>query len=109
MFNKRCRTCFIFSFPFKNNILLKQWVNVLKRKNFKPTQWSRICSEHFTQEDFVHRPGSERPLLKIDSVPSIFKAFPSYLQPKPIKIRKLPSQRNQMLNSEGIWNKTFLC
>lgn len=29
-------------------------------------------------------------------MPSIFKAFPSYLQPKPIKIRKLPAQRNQL-------------
>lgn len=86
----------MFSFPSKNNILLDKWVNALKRKNFKPTQWSRVCSEHFTEEDYVHRPDSNRPLLKIDSVPSIFKAFPSYLQPKPIKIRKLPAQRNQL-------------
>lgn len=94
---------FIFSFPLKNSVLLKQWVNALKRKNFNPTQWSRICSEHFTQQDFVYRPDSERPLLKIDSVPSIFNGFPSHLQPKPIKVRKLPPQRNQLLNGEGIY------
>ncbi|XP_022163482.1 THAP domain-containing protein 1-like [Myzus persicae] len=85
-----------------NNILLDKWVNASKRKNFKPTQWSRVCSEHFTEEDYVHRPDSDRPLLKIDSVPSIFKTFPSYLQPKPIKIRKLPAQRNQLRIDEPI-------
>ncbi|KAL4088861.1 hypothetical protein QTP88_023945 [Uroleucon formosanum] len=95
---KKGQSIHFFNFPLKNSILLKQLVNALKRQNFKPTQWSRICSEHFTQEDFVHRSDSERPLLKIGSVTFIFKGFPSYLQPKPIKIRKLPSQRNQLLN-----------
>lgn len=76
-------------------------MDALKRKNFKPTQWSRICSAHFTQEDFLLRPDAHRPLLKSDSVPSVFPAFPSYYQPKAKKIRKEPTQRDNLLN-EGI-------
>lgn len=29
------------------------WTKVLKRKDFKPTDYSRLCSDHFLPEDFA--------------------------------------------------------
>ena len=40
-----------FRFP-KDKALLKAWIHFIKRKNFKPTEHSRICSVHFTRECF---------------------------------------------------------
>lgn len=69
-----------YRFPVSNNELMSKWVSAIKRKNFEPNQWSRICSIHFTEQDFQVRPGAHRLLLKDDAVPSIFSSFPSYLQ-----------------------------
>lgn len=30
----------------------KKWVDFCKRKNFKPSENSRLCSKHFKPEDF---------------------------------------------------------
>jgi len=43
---------------------------------------SRICSVHFTENDFMIRPDADRPLLKINAVPSVFPSFPTYHQNK---------------------------
>lgn len=62
------------------------WVEALKRKNFKPTQWSLIFNVHFTENDFQIRPGADRPLLRETAVPSVFPSFPTYYQKKVKKI-----------------------
>lgn len=59
---------------------MKKWIEAIKRKNFKPSQHSRICSDHFTNEDFQIRPGASRPLLRLDATPSVFPSFPPYYQ-----------------------------
>jgi len=73
---------------------MEKWISAIKRKHFEASQWSRICSVHFTEQDYQVRPGAHRLLLKENAVPSVFPSFPSYLQ-TPIKIpRKPPTLRN---------------
>ena len=70
----------------------------MKRKNFMPTKYSTLCSEHFKPEDYQIRPGAVVKLLKDDAVPSIFKGFPSHLQNElPVKRRIL--QRSTVINN----------
>lgn len=77
-----------------NENVNQKWIIALRRKNFIPSQWSRICSIHFIDSDYEIRPGTTKPCLKIDAVPSNFPSFPSYLQ-KPAKCpRKEPAKRN---------------
>ncbi|XP_026806139.1 LOW QUALITY PROTEIN: THAP domain-containing protein 1-like [Rhopalosiphum maidis] len=83
-----------FRFPISNKELVKKWISAIKRKSFEASQWSRICSVHFTEQDYQVRPGAHRLLLKDHAVPSVFPSFPTYLQ-VPIKItRKSPTLRN---------------
>jgi len=42
----------------------------VKRKNFKPTKYSSICSEHFTPDCFKRECNNK--LLKENAVPTIF-------------------------------------
>ena len=72
-------------FPHQNPNLLKKWVHAIRRKQWKPTKHSFICSDHFHESCFVIRPGAEGQRLKDDAVPSIFQTFPSYYQ-KDIKL-----------------------
>ncbi|XP_046664296.1 THAP domain-containing protein 6-like [Homalodisca vitripennis] len=39
------------SFP-KNEDLKRKWMNALKRKDWAPSKWSRVCSAHFKEADF---------------------------------------------------------
>ncbi|KAH6925028.1 hypothetical protein HPB50_027180 [Hyalomma asiaticum] len=58
----------------------KLWVLAIKRDRWQPTSSSRLCSAHFTNEDYVHDPSiAERlgmkpfsRLLKPNAVPSLF-------------------------------------
>lgn len=102
-------------FPLSNELLTKKWVDALKRKNFKPSQSSRICSVHFTEQDYQLRPDAHRPLLKENAVPSIFPSFPSYYQKEKKRPRKQPASRIQITNNISniflvIYKSfTFLC
>jgi hypothetical protein len=59
-----------------------------------PTKYSFLCSKHFGEEDF-EPPAEFRKVksLKRGAVPSVFD-FPKHLQPKIIKLRKPPTERN---------------
>ena len=46
-------------FPHQNPNLLKKWVHAIRRKQWKPTKHSFICSDHFHESCFVIRPGAE--------------------------------------------------
>lgn len=86
---------FVSRFPSNPN-LKKQWVLAIRRKNFKPSSWTKICSAHFLPEDFLVRPGTYVRRLKETAVPSVF-AFSSSSQ---LKSKKQRSERSQSMDSE---------
>lgn len=76
-------------------------MKLIKRKDFIPTKYSFICSEHFIPEDYQIRPAASVRLLKEDAYPRIFNGFPKYLQEKmPVKRRLL--NRNEVSFYEQI-------
>ncbi|KAM9330604.1 THAP domain-containing protein 3-like [Gastrophryne carolinensis] len=78
-FVKGCGKQF-FRFPMKDPERLTQWVVAIRRKNWRPSASSRICSDHFTNKDYMLRPGALVPRLRLDAVPSIFEGFPKRLK-----------------------------
>ncbi|XP_060876484.1 THAP domain-containing protein 1-like [Metopolophium dirhodum] len=65
-----------FSFPLKSAERTQQWVNAVGRKGFIPTKHSKVCSDHFHQNDFEQKSGDSYLIkLKVTAVPSI---FPNY-------------------------------
>ncbi|XP_068105056.1 THAP domain-containing protein 1-like isoform X2 [Hyperolius riggenbachi] len=60
-----------FRFPMKNPEYLAKWLAVIRRDKWKPSIYSRLCSDHFTEEDYMLRPGASYPYLRLDAVPSI--------------------------------------
>ncbi|XP_063612969.1 uncharacterized protein LOC134786344 isoform X2 [Penaeus indicus] len=56
-------------FP-KNKVLREEWVKATHRKDWKPTQYSKLCSDHFLLSDF--RLFTNRRELMCSAVPSIF-------------------------------------
>lgn len=71
---------FIYSFPIHNPDLLEKWISQINIKDFKPTKHSKLCSDHFKNEDY--KPDSNLKLLKDDAFPTIFQDFPIHLQKK---------------------------
>ena len=79
-------------FPLNDPELLQKWLSKLSRKDFAPTVHSRLCSKHFTPDDFIisssdsnscrkrHRSDStlKRNYLKPYSIPTIFLGQPGY-------------------------------
>jgi len=77
------------AFPIHNQQLLKTWIKQLSTKDFKPTKYSKLCSRHYTPEDFVTESKDQtngrtrkresiklvRRRLKIDAYPTIFFRF----------------------------------
>lgn len=53
-----------------------QWINAVKRKDFVPSKYSKLCSKHFSEDDFISPSESflktkfKRRLLKLEAVPS---------------------------------------
>ena len=41
--------------PVSNPAQLKQWLQVMKRKECPDLKYARVCSEHFTDEDYVFK------------------------------------------------------
>ena len=71
-----------------------KWIKAVRRDDWEVSKRSRLCSEHFTPEDFeVGREGRRE--LKITAVPSVFKAYPERLQKDLEKKseRKAPTER----------------
>lgn len=81
------------AFPLKNKDLCDKWVRANPRKDFVPTQHSKLCSLHFKPSDFVderrdsnvqRRKSLDNKLvrrhLREGAVPSIFPNAPKYLQ-----------------------------
>lgn len=69
-------------FPLKNPEILEKWVIASKRKDFKPSVNSRMCSSHFQPSDYNPPVICGPPRLKKNAVPSVFDV-PEHLMPKP--------------------------
>ncbi|OCU00472.1 THAP domain-containing protein 1 isoform X1 [Xenopus laevis] len=78
-FYKGCKKQF-FRFPLKDRKRLYDWIAAIRRKNWMPSDTSRICSDHFTHDDYMLRPGAQIPRLRLDAVPSVFDGFPDDLK-----------------------------
>ncbi|GBM08818.1 DNA transposase THAP9, partial [Araneus ventricosus] len=76
-------------FP-KDETRRKLWESKLKRENFKATNYSTICSRHFSEGCF-EREKLGGTWLKKDAVPTIFD-FPSHLKREDNE-RKAPKER----------------
>ncbi|XP_040563695.1 THAP domain-containing protein 1-like [Lepeophtheirus salmonis] len=81
-------------FPTQDPERCRQWVRNLKRDDFTPKKFSRIYSEHFTPESF--NPTLDVVMLRENTVPTLFKAFPPRLQEevaKTLRKSKSPTRR----------------
>ena len=81
----------------RNKELLKKWTIAVRRKSWKPTNASFLCSKHSTPDSFYNSPSpfvhvnGQRRKLRPDSVPSLFK-FTTHLQ-NSTKKRRSPLKR----------------
>ncbi|XP_051541194.1 THAP domain-containing protein 1-like [Myxocyprinus asiaticus] len=57
-------------FPLARPDVCGKWVAAIKRRNFKPTKYSNICSQHFTKDCFKRECNNR--VLKDNAVPSLF-------------------------------------
>ncbi|XP_030754586.1 THAP domain-containing protein 1-like [Sitophilus oryzae] len=53
----------------------KKWLVNMRRKNFTPTKYTRLCSKHFAPSCYFKNGWSSKKALKLDAVPTIF-SFP---------------------------------
>ncbi|GFX83775.1 THAP domain-containing protein 3 [Trichonephila clavipes] len=69
---EECKSKSFFKFPVKNPGLLKAWLKMIRRKNFKPSAHSLICSDHLEETCFEYQPFTNRRQLKRGSITTIF-------------------------------------
>ena len=85
--------CFIIAaVPISHSLTLKDARNSLvsrepdKGTQWRPTQCSRICSDHFIEDDYVE--GTRIKKLKSTSVPTRFPTYPLHKEPAVKKKKK---------------------
>lgn len=93
------------SFP-KDETRKKVWVQKLRRENFTPTKFSKVCSKHF-EENCFDREKFGGVWLKADAVPTIFN-FPKHLNKQTAR-RKSPVKRTTNVGKVIGILKYFLC
>lgn len=86
-------------FP-KDATLRNEWLLAIRRVNFRPTKYSRLCSEHFS-EDQIDRTSLACVRLRTNAVPNIFQGYPKNLQKK---LEQLSSDKEEM---SGLKRKSF--
>ncbi|XP_060931362.1 THAP domain-containing protein 1 [Limanda limanda] len=59
-------------FPLARPDVCGQWVAAMRRNNFKPTKYSNICSQHFTEACFKRECNNR--VLQESAVPSLFSS-----------------------------------
>lgn len=109
----------IFHFP-KNEELRKKWISAIPRKNWSPTQHSKVCSMHFLETDIMRydkwlQPDETiqnlllaHPRLDKNAVPSIFPNLPSYLtKPVPLSRKNPEERRNKITENHENLIKNF--
>ncbi|XP_063819762.1 THAP domain-containing protein 1-like [Pseudophryne corroboree] len=93
-----------FRFPMKNPEYLAKWLAVIRRDKWKPSIYSRLCSDHFTEEDYMLRPGASYPYLRLDAVPSFIDGVRIKKEP----VKKPPKKKDDIPSSSGLQHKAQL-
>ena len=89
-FNRHCA-----SFPVSHPERLEKWIRAVSRESdkgtqWRPTQYSRICKDHFIDDAYVE--GTKIKTLKSTGVPTRFSTYPLQKQPA-VKTRGPPKVR----------------
>nr|CAD7417506.1 unnamed protein product [Timema poppensis] len=79
--------------PLNNKEKSALWLSNCRRDNWEPSKFSSLCSEHFTDADFIYCPGSHMRRLKPESVPMMFN-LPEHLKYKRSTHLKSPKKRS---------------
>ncbi|XP_032408870.1 THAP domain-containing protein 6-like [Xiphophorus hellerii] len=80
-------------FP-KDPGLRKAWILAFRRLDFKPSNKTVLCSDHFMQADFDRTGQTVR--LREGVIPSVFASFPNHLKRRPIKARSTKTSRRAL-------------
>lgn len=81
----------------------RKWIHVIRGDpgiNFTLGQTTKVCSKHFTPDDFVPNVASGRLYLKDSAVPSVFPFSKVVSRPRPTKHLQ---ERNLRDNSELVY------
>ena len=90
---------FYLGFRIPANIdLRRKWIAAIKRKNWKLSDKTFICTEYFKPTDYLVLPGNSRPKLKPDAVTSKFDC--PFHMCKPCPKKRL--SRNSITNSSNV-------
>ncbi|KAM7295196.1 uncharacterized protein ISCGN_024701 [Ixodes scapularis] len=90
-----------FSFP-SDPVVRKKWVIAIKRdegKLFQITKYTRLCSKHFQQSDYLANYAGSRRFLRQNAVPSIFAFNTAARPPRREPRRRLPLPPKQELST----------
>lgn len=71
-----------------NKALRRRWIHAIRRdpgKNFTLGRTTKVCSKHFTSQDFVPNVASGRQYLQDTAVPSVFPFSKTVSQPRPTR------------------------
>ncbi|KAG1655031.1 DNA transposase THAP9 [Nymphon striatum] len=79
---------------------VQTWKKNIRRENWTPSKYSRICSDHF-KEEVIDRSTNNVKLTK-DAVPTRFKTFPKHLKQVPHKNRRAQSTQMMKVADDNI-------
>ena len=81
----------VHKFP-EDSELFRKWIKAIPRRNWSPTKYTRICSHHLSDRNFVNeyidsnksrrknkKSSPTKRTLKKDAEPTLFSNLPSYL------------------------------
>ena len=103
----------LFRFPSAqtDRVRREAWILAVSRKGWSPSISSVVCSDHFTEDSFVHPPsliqdfGLKRNLrLQPNAVPSVFKHKEPPLPTESAKARKC-----RRVSSSDLHNDAYYC
>ena len=87
--------------------LRNKWINAIRRRNWKPKAWERLCSDHFNPQTYKRT--AYRRMLNKNAVPSIFD-YGIETKCKTTKRSTLTSARTNISSSqEGSTSATEPC
>ncbi|CAN7981661.1 unnamed protein product [Ixodes pacificus] len=82
-------------FP-KDSMVYKKWIVAIRRDEgpeFQVSKWTKLCSKHFHESDYIPSVVSGRKLLRDTAVPSVFSFSKEKTVRKPPKKRAPPQLR----------------